>query len=100
MCLLHKIKVSTFFSFLAVEEMRHGSTPAVAARTAINRISRHYPTFFGGVIALNKKGEFGAACNGMKEFPFYVANPTLGPKLLSVECSNYNPHCYNEDINC
>ncbi|KMQ94247.1 n-beta-n-acetylglucosaminyl-l-asparaginase [Lasius niger] len=49
-------------SFLAVEEMRRGSTPIVAARTAINRIIQHYPTFFGAIIVLNNKGEFGAAC--------------------------------------
>lgn len=77
-------------SFLAVEEMRYGATPSVAAKTAINRIAQHYPSFFGGVIALNRKGEYGAACNGMASFPYYVANPTLGPKLLSVQCSNYN----------
>lgn len=85
-------------SFLAVEEMRNGASPSAAAKTAINRIAQHYPSFFGGVIALNKKGEYGAACNGMAEFPYYVANPTLGPKLLSVECSNYNPQCDKDDI--
>ncbi|XP_024883807.1 N(4)-(Beta-N-acetylglucosaminyl)-L-asparaginase-like isoform X2 [Temnothorax curvispinosus] len=78
-------------SFLAVEEMRNGATPSAAAKKAINRIAQHYPNFFGGVIALNRKGEYGAACNGMAAFPYYVANPTLGPKLLAVQCSNYNP---------
>ncbi|XP_072762786.1 N(4)-(Beta-N-acetylglucosaminyl)-L-asparaginase-like [Anoplolepis gracilipes] len=90
-------------SFLAVEEMRRGATPDAAAKTAINRIVQHYPTFFGAVIALNNRGEFGAACNGMKnKFPFYVANPTMGPKLLLIECSNnyYNIHCYKKDANC
>ncbi|XP_032672100.1 N(4)-(Beta-N-acetylglucosaminyl)-L-asparaginase-like isoform X2 [Odontomachus brunneus] len=77
-------------SFLAVEAMRYGATPTVAARAAINRIAQHYPAFFGGVIALNKNGEYGAACNGMALFPYYIANPTSGPKLLSVECSNYS----------
>lgn len=71
--------------------MRNGATPTLAARAAINRIAQHYPTFFGGVIALNKMGEYGAACNGMAKFPYYVADPTSGPKLLSVECSNYSP---------
>ncbi|XP_014486451.1 PREDICTED: N(4)-(Beta-N-acetylglucosaminyl)-L-asparaginase-like [Dinoponera quadriceps] len=85
-------------SFLAVEEMRYGATPTVAARAAINRIAQHYPTFFGGVIALNTKGEYGAACNGMAKFPYYVATPTSGPKLLSVECSNYSPYC-TRDVN-
>lgn len=70
--------------------MRHGATPTLAAREAINRIAQHYPTFFGGVIVLNKNGEYGAACNGMPLFPYYVASPTSGPKLLAVECSNYS----------
>lgn len=77
--------------------MRRGATPDAAARKAINRIIRYYPTFFGAVIALNNKGEFGAACNGMNIFPFYVANPALGTKLFSIDCSNV--HCYKTDTN-
>ncbi|XP_050454542.1 N(4)-(Beta-N-acetylglucosaminyl)-L-asparaginase-like isoform X2 [Cataglyphis hispanica] len=87
-------------SFLAVEEMRRGATPYTAARNAINRIAQHYPTFFGGVITVNNRGEFGAACNGMKDgFPFYIANPS-GKRLFTVECTNYNVHCYKKDANC
>ncbi|XP_015600131.1 N(4)-(Beta-N-acetylglucosaminyl)-L-asparaginase [Cephus cinctus] len=75
-------------SFLAVEEMRHGASPAKAAKTAIDRIAQHYPNFFGGIIALNKDGEFGAACNGMDSFPFYVSNPLLGePTIHNVPCA-------------
>ncbi|XP_011869795.1 PREDICTED: N(4)-(Beta-N-acetylglucosaminyl)-L-asparaginase-like [Vollenhovia emeryi] len=87
-------------SFLAVEEMRYGATPSVAARNAINRIAAYYPDFFGAVIALNAQGEYGAACNGMAAFPYYVANPTLGPKLLSIQCSNYDPKCHKNDETC
>ncbi|XP_011685906.1 PREDICTED: N(4)-(Beta-N-acetylglucosaminyl)-L-asparaginase-like [Wasmannia auropunctata] len=75
-------------SFLAVEEMRNGVAPSVAVRNVIDRIARHYPKFLGGVIALNKKGEYGAACNGIAAFPYYIANPALGPTFLSVPCSN------------
>jgi isoaspartyl peptidase/L-asparaginase-like protein (Ntn-hydrolase superfamily) len=78
-----------FYSFLAVEEMRYGATPKMAARIAIKRIAQHYPNFSGAVITLNRRGEYGAACNGMASFPFYVANPSSGLKLLSVRCSNY-----------
>lgn len=77
--------------------MRHGATPSAAAKKAISRIAQHYPSFFGAVIALNRKGEYGAACNGMASFPYYVANPSLGPKLLSVQCSNYNPEYCNKN---
>ncbi|EGI69502.1 PREDICTED: N(4)-(Beta-N-acetylglucosaminyl)-L-asparaginase-like [Acromyrmex echinatior] len=76
-------------SFLAIEEMRNGAAPNIAAKKAISRIAQHYTNFFGGVIALNNKGEYGAACNGMLTFPYYVANPISGPKLHSVQCSNY-----------
>lgn len=87
-------------SFLAVEEMRRGATPSMAARTAIDRIAQHYPEFSGAVIALNKKGEYGAACNGMAKFPYYIANPSLGPKFLSVQCSNYNEQCQTNNDTC
>lgn len=80
--------------------MRRGATPYTAARKAINRIAQHYPTFFGGIITVNNRGEFGAACNGMKDgFPFYIANSS-GKRLLSVECTNYKVHCYKKDANC
>lgn len=79
--------------------MRNGATPTVAAKKAINRIAQHYPNFFGGVIALNKNGEYGAACNGMTTFPYYIANPSLGPQLLHVPCSNY-AHCDATVKNC
>ncbi|XP_012524800.2 N(4)-(Beta-N-acetylglucosaminyl)-L-asparaginase [Monomorium pharaonis] len=87
-------------SFLAVEEMRYGASPSAAAKKAISRIAQHYPQSLCAVIALNKKGEYGAACNGMAAFPYYVANPTFGPKLLSVECSNYNPQCARDSDFC
>ncbi|KAK2584405.1 hypothetical protein KPH14_006787 [Odynerus spinipes] len=74
-------------SFLAVEEMRRGATPSEAAKTAISRIAEHYPHFTGGVIALNKDGHYGAACNGIPTFPFYISNPESGkPTLHTVPC--------------
>lgn len=54
--------------------MRKGTNPTTASEIAISRITNIYPDFFGGVIAVNIKGEYGAACNGMKEFPFSVAS--------------------------
>lgn len=71
--------------------MRNGAEPNAAARKAINRIAQHYPKFFGAVITVNKKGEYGAACNGMLKFEYWAASPILGgPKLQSISCSNYN----------
>lgn len=74
-------------SFLAVEEMRRGATPSDAATTAVQRIAEHHPMFRGAVIALNKNGDYGAACNGISQFNFFVANPQLGgPTMLHVDC--------------
>ncbi|XP_011501284.1 PREDICTED: N(4)-(Beta-N-acetylglucosaminyl)-L-asparaginase-like [Ceratosolen solmsi marchali] len=74
-------------SFLTVELMRQGMTPTTAAETAIKRIVKHYPNFSGAVIALNKNGRFGVACNGFKGFPFYASNLKLGkPTIFYVPC--------------
>ncbi|XP_015433483.1 PREDICTED: N(4)-(Beta-N-acetylglucosaminyl)-L-asparaginase [Dufourea novaeangliae] len=74
-------------SFLAVEEMRRGASPTAAATIAIRRIAEHYPTFTGAVIALNKHGEYGAACNGITRFAHYIANPQLGKATMKyVDC--------------
>jgi N4-(beta-N-acetylglucosaminyl)-L-asparaginase len=32
---------------------------------AVERIARRYPDFMGAVVAVNMKGEFGAACHGL-----------------------------------
>ena len=79
-----------FFSFLAVEEMRRGATPTEAATTAVRRIAEHYPTFSGAVIAINKDGEYGAACNRVNNgFQYYVANPELGRATMHLaNCIN------------
>ncbi|CAG5104358.1 Similar to N(4)-(Beta-N-acetylglucosaminyl)-L-asparaginase (Fragment) (Spodoptera frugiperda) [Cotesia congregata] len=74
-------------SFLAVEEMRRGASPSEAAEVAVTRIAKHYPNFSGAIIALNKNGEYGAACHGFNSFPFYVSNQKLGkPKLSLANC--------------
>lgn len=60
-------------SFLAVEQMRLGFSPNAAAEIAISRIREKYPKFSGAVITANKRGEYGAACSGMEDFPFSIA---------------------------
>lgn len=76
-------------SFLAVEEMRRGATPKDAAKTAIDRIARHYPKTMGAVVAVNKNGEYGAACTGMQKFSFSVSNVLLGhPTKITMPCPN------------
>lgn len=86
--MIREIYIKCFLlSFLAVEEMRRGSTPTVAAEIAIKRIVNKYPNFMGAVIAINRDGEFAAACNGMKVFPFSVGNAD-GVKLHTSLCKN------------
>ena len=59
-------------SFDCVINMENGMSPSQAAEKAISRISKFYKSFQGGVIAMDKNGDFGAACYGMKDFPFSV----------------------------
>ncbi|KAK7874453.1 hypothetical protein R5R35_001545 [Gryllus longicercus] len=74
-------------SFVAVEEMRRGSTPQKAAEAAIHRIIPHYPNFSGAVVTIHKDGEYAAACHGMDKFRYSVCNPTLGEVTVhSVPC--------------
>ncbi|XP_046878081.1 N(4)-(beta-N-acetylglucosaminyl)-L-asparaginase isoform X2 [Hypomesus transpacificus] len=76
--------------FLAVELMRTGADPSSACKTAISRIKRYYPEFFGAVICANTTGHYGAACNklpGFSKFSFMVSDsPSNVPLLKSVDC--------------
>lgn len=74
-------------SFTAVEAMRSGMPPQLAAQEAIDRITNKYADFIGAVVTLKKTGEFGAACHGIAEFPFSVANEEMGgAKVIVVPC--------------
>lgn len=76
-----------FFRFVAVEEMRNGTAPDMAAKKAINRIQKYYPSFFGAVIAVNAAGEYAAACNGMESFSYIVGSLDYnGVSLVRVDC--------------
>lgn len=80
-------KTFYFDSFLSVEMMRLGASPAAATETAVRRMAKYYPNFRGAVIALNKAGEYGAACHGYQDFPHYISNvKTMGAKELSKPC--------------
>lgn len=74
-------------SFHAVENMRRGMTPSQAAEEAIHRIAAKYPSFSGAVIVVKINGDFGAACHGIKEFPFSVSNSIYGDTVVkTVSC--------------
>ncbi|XP_055532821.1 N(4)-(Beta-N-acetylglucosaminyl)-L-asparaginase [Wyeomyia smithii] len=72
-------------SLLAVEGMRQGLTPAEAGEAALARISQHYPNFMGGIVVANQKGEYGAACRGIAEFPFSVAEGIAAETQVTVQ---------------
>lgn len=63
-------------TYQTVENMRHGMSPSDAANDAVRRIRRVYPDFKGGIVAVNKKGQFGGACNGWT-FTYSVRNPSM-----------------------
>uniref|UniRef100_A0A182M8Y4 N(4)-(beta-N-acetylglucosaminyl)-L-asparaginase n=1 Tax=Anopheles culicifacies TaxID=139723 RepID=A0A182M8Y4_9DIPT len=76
-------------SLLAVEAMRAGLDPEAAGQQAIGRIAKYYPTFSGGIVVVTKDGRYGAACHGMEEFPYSVADRTVSDgdvRVLTVKC--------------
>lgn len=42
--------------------MRQGKSPTEAATLALTRIAKYYPKFSGGLVVVNKDGEFGKFC--------------------------------------
>ena len=78
-------------SFVAVEAMRQGLSPSLAAQTAIDRVTAKYPDFSGAVVALAKDGSHGAACHGMDEFPYSIANEEIGrAQIIRIPCLRKN----------
>lgn len=61
-------------------------TPHDAGETALRRIVPHYPDFVGAVIVANVKGDYGAACHGMTNFPYSVYTKSTGNVVKRVEC--------------
>lgn len=72
-------------SFMVVEYMRQGASPTEACIETIKRIAKKDPKGFDlsiNFIALNKKGEFGAAGTG-QGFQFSVTTPNFSGVLQS-----------------
>eukprot|EP00742_Colponemidia_sp_Colp-10_P006983 GILJ01007495.1.p1 GENE.GILJ01007495.1~~GILJ01007495.1.p1 ORF type:complete len:374 (+),score=43.11 GILJ01007495.1:68-1123(+) len=71
--------------YQAVENMRQGMSPQLAAENSIERIRRKFPNFIGAVVVVNKAGEHGAACNGWT-FTYSVQDPSLDrAKVFTVQ---------------
>lgn len=73
-------------TFTAVEAMRMGTPPAVAAVMSIKRIVRHYSDFSGAIVVTDRFGNYSAACAGMPSFPFCVANANGKTEVKHVAC--------------
>ncbi|KAL3878200.1 hypothetical protein ACJMK2_030568 [Sinanodonta woodiana] len=74
-------------SFYAVMLMKMGVAPSVAAAEAIKPIIKYYPNFIGAIIAVNVRGEFGAACHNLAVFKYSVASPEMpNVTVMSQTC--------------
>ncbi|CAK9135128.1 unnamed protein product [Ilex paraguariensis] len=62
--------------YQVVESMRLGMEPKLAAKDAISRIARKYPSFIGAIFAVNKKGMHAGACHGWT-FQYSVRGPVM-----------------------
>jgi len=85
-------------SYQAHESLRLGMSPTDAASNAISRIKDFFPEFSGAVIgllflkifkiiffkALNRKGEYGAACNNIYNNEFHYMVQVCLLKLCSL----------------
>ncbi|XP_014102122.2 putative N(4)-(beta-N-acetylglucosaminyl)-L-asparaginase GD10667 [Bactrocera oleae] len=61
-------------ALVAVEGLRAGRTPTAAAESAMQRIKRYYPDFSGGLVVVDRFGNYGAACVGMLRFPYSIVS--------------------------
>lgn len=74
-------------AYQTVESMRNGMGPNDAAADAIKRIAKYYPKFAGALVALDKYGNHGAACNGMDNFHYSVQDAYHNePQIIEVNC--------------
>ncbi|KAL8192808.1 hypothetical protein R6Q57_027256 [Mikania cordata] len=62
--------------YQVVESMRLGMEPRHAAKDAISRIAKRYPSFVGAVFAVDKNGTHAGACYGWT-FQYSVKSPGM-----------------------
>ena len=67
--------------YQAVESMRLGATPRRAAKDAMARITARYPTFRGGIVVANVRGEHAGASNGGWTFTYSLSSPETNGKV-------------------
>ncbi|CAH0480339.1 unnamed protein product [Peronospora belbahrii] len=71
-------------SFFAVQEMKRGTHPRKACEHALHRIAAVYPHFLGGMVCMNRFGEYGGAGYGW-EFAYSVQASWMSePEVIHV----------------
>ncbi|CAL8079673.1 unnamed protein product [Calicophoron daubneyi] len=74
-------------SFQAVQLMRSGLGPTAACEKSLQTV-RQAGTWRGGLVALTKTGEYGAACHGFEKFEICVRSDSTGnaTKIIPIPC--------------
>ncbi|KAI5918720.1 asparaginase-domain-containing protein [Camillea tinctor] len=70
--------------YQAVESMRQGMSPQLAAEDAVRRMLRKYPDVQSGLVVVNSKGEHGAAASGWTFTYAYRGGSMDGTVVVSV----------------
>ncbi|CAI5721265.1 unnamed protein product [Peronospora destructor] len=71
-------------AYFAVQEMKRGVHPRKACEDALHRIAAVYPYFLGGIVCLNRLGEYGGAGYGW-EFEYSVQARWMSePEVIHV----------------
>lgn len=67
--------------------MRQGKSPNEAAQLAMARIAKYYPDFNGGLVAVNKVGEYGKSYRRFRSAEFEK------PWLMMYAVMERHRHC-------
>lgn len=69
----------------AVESMRQGMSPKLAAEDAILRIAKHYPQYVGALFAVDKAGNHAGASHGWIFQYAFQTHDTKEPEIVTVQ---------------
>jgi len=75
--------------FKAVQNMKAGMNPTLAAENALSEIVLYFPKYVGALLTVNKAGESGGAAHGWI-FTYAYQNSSSGPIIYTVHPKNEN----------
>ncbi|GAU98464.1 hypothetical protein RvY_09606 [Ramazzottius varieornatus] len=85
-------------SFRAVLNMAQGIEPEAAAEESLKKITQFYPDFSGAVVAVDRRGNHGAACHGFESFQYSVFAAGFKDAVLkNIPCRRKIPQRASED---